>query len=59
MKTQRKLRTDVSVAITAALRVPNPMILSATVIIERIAAEDYLSMAEVEVGTWTDQLGEE
>ena len=50
MKTQRKLRTDVRVAITAALRVPSAMKLSATVIIERIAADDSLSIAEVGVG---------
>jgi hypothetical protein len=40
MKTQRKLMVDVRVAMTAALRVPSPMTLSATVIIERIAAGD-------------------
>lgn len=50
MKTQRKLRTDVRVAITAALRVPSAMKLSATVIIERIAADDSLSTAKVGAG---------
>lgn len=49
-KTQRKLRTEVRVAITAAFRVPSPMTLSATVIIERMAAENFLSMGKVEVG---------
>lgn len=59
IKTQRKLRTDVRVAITAALRVPSPMTLSATVIIERIAADESLSIAKVGAGAWTDQPGEE